>query len=533
MYKLIIKIFLIICIFVVLYFNPIPVACFCDNPPFFTRCIANSQIDKETCDNIKDIIDSIDESIMVVEKQVTAITKNLSQTIPPMPDINKIADIVKQAYSNYIITDIPTIPNINLQSCSITIPISKIIDETNSSLTKINDSLNNLTNDMNKSQFISDFNNFISKLKKLKNDIDAIKISNPINDIGSLIKNFILNFLNNINDSINNLLNDIKNLSLDQVTALVSKIDGLITQADTIITKISDQDVTSEYNSIISTANRVKTVINDIIKALNIINSLNDIYNEVNKIINNFSSLSIDNLKEIPNKINNYINQATNYYNTVKDLNIDSTIKNNVTQKYNEVNNFANNFKNSLNTKLSCDSGYTLKGLICIKNPPESYKFVDPDIKNYWLDETITYLAGDAKNANQDNSACNDLTAVVNGVGFCTGTDPCKTRTPNVCTPNCWRVCSPKVCALGKCLGGNCYEKCGDQICTGNVCVPLTGITRNAPRSCPNGTEFDDDKLLCYPVCKQGYSKKLLFCVNNKAISKPINDIKLPTLKYQ
>ena len=246
------------------------------------------------------------------------------------------------------------------------------------------------------------------------------------------------------------------------------------------------------------------------------------------------------------------------------------------------------------NLLLSCGSGYTLTGLSCVPNPPNGYVTRPGDIVNYWLDQPTSYLMGTARTSNQDNSACNGLRDVLHGVGSCTGTDPCNSKTPVVTTKLCksctydnytWgcdagrcgcereetkccdrgiktRICNiyrcywsyswgcqersecGSNCTVAKCCnngikttltGVNC-DKCGTyDSTTGGDCIAAV-VTRNAPRTCPDGTEFDDLKALCYPTCKNGYHKNpgdVVSCWNNNPTTKPINinDVKIPSLQ--
>ncbi len=73
------------------------------------------------------------------------------------------------------------------------------------------------------------------------------------------------------------------------------------------------------------------------------------------------------------------------------------------------------------NIGISCESGYTLNGLVCVPDPPPGYETRPGDIVNYWLTEPTSYLMGTAQQANQDNSACNSLTNVITGIGTCSG----------------------------------------------------------------------------------------------------------------
>ena len=113
-----------------------------------------------------------------------------------------------------------------------------------------------------------------------------------------------------------------------------------------------------------------------------------------------------------------------------------------------------------------------------------------------------------------------------------------------------WTPCCNSECALrsartctktAKCCnngikttltGINC-DKCGtyDSV-TGGLCLPKT-FTYNAPRRCPDGTEFDALGLLCYPKCRDGYHKNpgdIVSCWNNKPTTKLITGTKTPTI---
>lgn len=43
------------------------------------------------------------------------------------------------------------------------------------------------------------------------------------------------------------------------------------------------------------------------------------------------------------------------------------------------------------------------------------------DVINYWLKDPLSYPMGVVQTANQDNSACNNLSAVSYGINTCTG----------------------------------------------------------------------------------------------------------------
>jgi hypothetical protein len=217
--------------------------------------------------------------------------------------------------------------------------------------------------------------------------------------------------------------------------------------------------------------------------------------------------------------------------------------------------------KDSKLTNLSCPIGYDLEGLRCIKEPPDGYKRLPGDYTTYLLKESISYEKN-SKQANQDNSACDGLTARTSGLGTCSGVDECNTKTPVVCSKLCKvctydnyvygcnadrcgreaEVCSggvcipglpkcskkiigiptkcstdqcasrtPKVCSPGpaKCCanglkttltGINC-EKCGTyDSCTGGNCIGAI-VTRSAPRSCPVGYNFDSGDPLKIGLC--------------------------------
>ena len=110
-----------------------------------------------------------------------------------------------------------------------------------------------------------------------------------------------------------------------------------------------------------------------------------------------------------------------------------------------------------------CPNGWTNVGGTCIKNPDDDdYKIGDIDIVNYWLKlNKVSYYTDAGIIPNQDNSACNRLTSVINGVGSCTGTDGtlnCKT-TGCGCIKQSSRDCSScnglkdVIYGIGNCTG--------------------------------------------------------------------------------
>ena len=205
---------------------------------------------------------------------------------------------------------------------------------------------------------------------------------------------------------------------------------------------------------------------------------------------------------------------------------------------------------------LSCPSGFDLDGLTCVKAPPPGYRRDNGNLVSYFLNDSISYPMGVGTIASQDNSACNGLNAIVHGIGTCTGNDincsgcGCiKQAVNSTCGDglrndgfSCWNDetgCTSE-CAQrkwGKCVwyrdvdckvahivrdadrscpngwrndGTSCWE---DKVCTGGI------KTRDAPRSCPSNREFDDAKTLCYPKCREGYSKRpgdVISCWNDK-----------------
>ena len=68
----------------------------------------------------------------------------------------------------------------------------------------------------------------------------------------------------------------------------------------------------------------------------------------------------------------------------------------------------------------TCPAGTVSVGTACIDNPEPGYKVNPGDIVSYWLNEPLSYDIESTPNY-QDNSACNDLSNVIHGVGSCTG----------------------------------------------------------------------------------------------------------------
>jgi hypothetical protein len=116
--------------------------------------------------------------------------------------------------------------------------------------------------------------------------------------------------------------------------------------------------------------------------------------------------------------------------------------------------------------RLSCPSGYDLEGLRCIKQPPPSYKRNPGDTTTYWLTEEVSYTINTGTTPNQDNSACDNLSSVVIGVGTCSG-QKCTSYTPIVTTKLCNR------CTYDNYTWGVNGERCGynDEVCVGGDCL--------------------------------------------------------------
>ena len=208
--------------------------------------------------------------------------------------------------------------------------------------------------------------------------------------------------------------------------------------------------------------------------------------------------------------------------------------------------------------KLKCDSGFELDGLTCVKDPPDGYKRTPGNLVSYYVKDSVSYPMGTGKLPSQDNSACDGLKTVIQGIGTCTGNDLNCSGCACIKQPNerycpdeynlealgCW----DKDCEVEECLPGlgcvkvnpcakipilkgparsrcptgmrndglNCWE---DFKCTGGT------KTRLAPRSCPDGYEFDDTRILCYPKCREGYRKRpgdVVLCWNTNPPIKTI-----------
>jgi len=178
--------------------------------------------------------------------------------------------------------------------------------------------------------------------------------------------------------------------------------------------------------------------------------------------------------------------------------------------------------------RLSCNSGYQLNGLVCLRNPPSGYTINPGDVVSYHLTESKSYLKGTGQIAHQDNSACNGLHDVVRGIAMCSGWNTCDHTTPRWCVNNvnccdwnfwkarCNRTCNPT------CVGGDC----------------IGGVnTRHAPRRCPEGTEFDLWNVLCYTKCRNGYNDRggsdVVNCWNDKPWTKIITDTHFPKITFE
>lgn len=188
-----------------------------------------------------------------------------------------------------------------------------------------------------------------------------------------------------------------------------------------------------------------------------------------------------------------------------------------------------------------CDSGYELEGIQCIKEPPKGYKRNPGDIVSYYRIASESEVIK-SKEAKQDNSACKKLKTIVHGIGTCTGNDPiaCKTSGCGCIKKKADRYCKTK--KLGTCWswGTRCPSGLrSDGIsCWEDVKTECTGkgiVTREAPRSCPDGYSFDKgdpEKIgLCFKDCLDGYERRpgdIVSCWNKNPLSKPIHpsDIK-------
>jgi hypothetical protein len=195
-------------------------------------------------------------------------------------------------------------------------------------------------------------------------------------------------------------------------------------------------------------------------------------------------------------------------------------------------------------TLLNCGNGWKkVNPTTCVKiltkfNPnngmneeDSDYEIKDHDTTNYWLKENKRSYVIHYIEPNQDNSRCNDLKDVIYGVGTCTGwKDGLNTK-----CEGCGCI-KGKANIQGKCVGKNGGRRSDGTSCWEDWKCKTTGgiLTRNVPRHCRDGFEFDDLNAYCYPKCRDGYKKRpgdIVTCWNEKPITKPIprDNIKIET----
>lgn len=105
----------------------------------------------------------------------------------------------------------------------------------------------------------------------------------------------------------------------------------------------------------------------------------------------------------------------------------------------------------------------------------------------------------------------------------CDPIDPCGSRTPKTCSPGAAKCCNNGIKTT--LTGINC-DKCGTyDSCTGGDCVGAI-VTRKAPRTCPDGYNFDSGDPahigLCFEGCKDGWESRpgdIVSCWNKKPTS--------------
>jgi hypothetical protein len=364
-----------------------------------------------------------------------------------------------------------------------------------------------------------------------------------------------------IDSAINFINNDLTDISKG-LTSVFNTLSIDIPNIPTNIPKLADL-VSSKYTNY--TIDSIPKIPN-VSMSCSVTIPMSDITNVTNKTTSQITGQ----LNNLTNKINSSpfftgINDIVKQLNNIKN-NIDSI---NVGKKLN-INNL----------RLDCESGYTLNGLVCVPNPPSGYRINDLDIINYWLTESTSYPMGLAREAEQNNSACNNLDEPKSyGIGTCTGwkgdlnckSTGCGCIHPSArycntyarkreikireCSKSCpsgWTNNKDLDCGVvGSCyryVNGDCESySCKDGFtragtgtavtCWEDVITKCDGgfATRDAPRTCPSGTEFDDGKLLCYPKCRDGYYKNpadVVSCWNNKPTTIPITGTKAPKLTF-
>ncbi len=200
----------------------------------------------------------------------------------------------------------------------------------------------------------------------------------------------------------------------------------------------------------------------------------------------------------------------------------------------------------------SCPNGYDLEGIKCIKKPPDGYKRLAGDYTTYWLKDSVSYPRK-SKEANQDNSACNNLENVIKGIGSCTGTVPKKCRTCKdvcgdleniVCGTDTCTGTKPKVCRTCKDVCGDLENiVCGTDTCTGTkpkvcrtckdvcgdlqnvTCVPGSTCTGNKPKVCRTCNDVCGDLkgVLCGTDSCTGTTQKT--CRTCKDVCGDLNEV--------
>lgn len=237
-----------------------------------------------------------------------------------------------------------------------------------------------------------------------------------------------------------------------------------------------------------------------------------------------YTNYTIDSIPQIPNvsmscSVTIPMSTITNATNTTTSQ-ITSQL-NNITNKINsspfftainDIVNQLNNIKNKIdsinfgqkvnigNLKLNCESGYQLNGLVCVPNPPDGYKINPGDVINYWLTESTSYPMGVAREANQDNSACNDLSAPKSyGIGTCTGWKGdlnCRTRGCGCIKQKVNQdtsACNDLSVVTTSTVAGTCTGWKGDLNCHTSGCGCIKGGASN-------------DCSICNSLCNVSYA---------------------------
>ena len=207
---------------------------------------------------------------------------------------------------------------------------------------KYNDVKNLVINDTVKQQINSKYNIVKIKGKELSDKLDdLLKVSDAIT--------FFKNLFKNISDLFGNLFNS---LSLDIVNNLRNNCQHYINQANNkydevknlVLDKSFKDELDSNYNSLKNKGNDFFYKLNDLTNVFNAITLFNDLFNNISNL---FKNLSPSNISNSINKGKDYLKNAENKYNEVKNLVLDNnSIKNDLTNKYNDIKSKVDNIIN-------------------------------------------------------------------------------------------------------------------------------------------------------------------------------------------